>query len=645
MPEDAGSARPAETRKLAAIMFTDIVGFSRQMGADEARMLRLLDLHNQIIQQAVTEHHGTVIKTVGDAFLVDFPSVVHAVQCAQHIQAQFRTHNADKEPNEQIHVRIGIHLGDIVQRDGDVFGDGVNVASRLQELAAPDSVCISHMVYREVEKKLALGTVISLGRPKLKNIAQREPVYALLPEKPTGLRQALRVQQFKLSRRVGTAHLARAVLVIVGLLIGGGIVTLLYPSLPTFITRPSSLVPQEAPPALPLPDKPSIVVLPFVNLSGDPGQEYFSDGMTEDLITDLSKLSGLFVIARNSAFTYKGKAVKVQEVSKDLGVQYVLEGSVRKVDNQVRITAQLVDATTSHHLWAERYDGSPTEIFALQDEVRRKIVTVLKVKLTKEEQERLKYAPTANLEAYDYYLRGLQSFWHLTKAAQAEARRMWEKAVELDPRYAAAYAALGWTYYTEWTWQWSEDPQTLEGALALAQQALALDGSLPEAHRLLGHVYLWEKQHDRATAEVEQAIALLPNGARGYADLGFILGFAGRPEEAIRLEETALRLDPCNPTFYLWILGGAYRLTGRYEEAISAQKRALILNPNFLGPHLSLAGIYSELGRDREAQAEVTEVLKISPEFSLEQARQRTPFKDPAVLERSLDALRKAGLK
>jgi adenylate cyclase len=344
----------AETRRLAAIMFTDSVGFSRQMGSNEARSLRLLDTHNQVIHQAVTAHHGQVIKTVGDAFLVDFPSVVHAVQCAQRIQAQFHKHNAEKEKTEQIHVRIGIHSGDIIRQNGDVLGDGVNVASRLQALAEPDTICISHVVYREVEKKLALGTVVFLGRPKLKNITQRQPVYTLLSESPQGVRQTLRIQRLQLSRRVGPAHLAWPAVALGGLLlIAGTLAAVQYLSRPPLSPQSAVLVTQEAQPALPLPDKPSLVVLPFVNMSEDPKQEYFSDGLTEDLTSALAKISSLFVIARTSAFTSKGKTVKVQDVSQELGVRYVLEGRVRKADNQVRITVQLIDAPTGGHLSKE----------------------------------------------------------------------------------------------------------------------------------------------------------------------------------------------------------------------------------------------------------------------------------------------------
>jgi len=639
MPEIA-----IETRKLAAIMFTDIVGFSRQMGSDEARTMRLLALHNQVLQQAVTAHKGTVIKTVGDAFLVDFPSVVNAVQCAQEVQAHFRTHNTEKENAEQIHVRIGIHLGDIIQQDGDVFGDGVNIAARLQALAEPDTICISQKVYEEVEKKLSLGTVLSLGRPKLKNIVQRFEVYLLLLEQAKGLRQTLQVQRLKLSRRVRPAHRVSAVVL---LFLIGGLLAGRYFWRPLLSPQSPVLSPEAAPAALPLPDKPSIIVLPFDNMSNDPEQEYFSDGITEDITSDLSRISSLFVIARNSAFTYKGKAVKVQDVSREMGVRYVLEGSVRKADNQVRITAQLIDATTGEHLWSERYDRPLIDIFALQDEIRQKIVFALKVKLTPEEQRWFRLAPTNNLEAYDYWLRGQESFFRALfegkKEANAQARRMFEKAVELDPQYAGAYAGLGLTYWTEWV-QYGGPEQTLDQAFVLAQKAAALDDSVPIAHVALGYVYLRQRQHDHARTEMERAITLNPNSAAGYQGLSFVLQSSGKPQEAIAAAKTGVRLDPQ----YLPVLnalGYAYVSAGQYEEAMAIYKKILARNPDHVVAHAGLAIIYSELGKEDEARAAGAEILRITPNFSVERWKQRSFRKDQAVTERWAAALRKAGLK
>ena len=438
--------------------------------------------------------------------------------------------------------------------------------------------------------------------------------------------------------------LPRAVLVLVSVLLLGVVVTLLYPSLPTLITHHSLLVTQEAP-ALPLPDKPSLAVLSFTNLSEDPKQEYFSDGLTEDLTTDLSKISGLFVIARNSAFTYKGKAVKVQDVSRELGVRYVLEGSVRKMDEQLRITAQLVDATTGYHLWSERYDGELKDIFALQDEIRQKIVLALKVKLTPEEQERFKRAPTNSLNAYDYYLRSLEfGLSPLTKDANAQARQMCERALELDPQYAAAYARLSLTYWMEWFSQWSQEPQTLEHAHELAQKAVALDESLPVAHQMLGWVYLLQKQYDQAQAEMERAITLDPNFSAGYQGLAFVLLSSGKPQEAITAATKSVRMSP-HQIFLLNGLGQAYLAAGRYEEAIATFKKVLARNPDFWFAHWGLAVIYSESGKEEEAKAEGADILRITPNFSLERWKQRNFLKDPAEIERYAAALRKAGLK
>jgi TolB-like protein/predicted Zn-dependent protease len=571
--------------------------------------------------------------------------------------------------------------------------------------------------------------------------------------------------------------------VLVSVLLLGGIVILLYPSLPTFIIQKG--------PALPLPAKPSIVVLAFKNMSGDPEQEYFSDGLTEDLTSDLSKISSLFVISRNSAFTYKGKATKVQDVSREMGVRYVLEGSVRKANDQVRVTTQLIDGITGGHLWSERYDRPLKDIFAVQDEIVQQLVTTLRVEVQEAELERVRRIPTTNLTAYDSLLRGAEYLHRVTTEANAQARQLFEHAITLDPQYAEAYAWLGWTHWVES--HRSPDPQHLEQAVALAQKAIALDDSLPLAHSLVSLVYGRKQQYDRALAEGERAVALDPNNAYSAAWLAEVLNFAGRPAGAIGWAEKAMRLDPRYPYWFAVQLGFAYHLTGRYGEAIAAQKQALLrdlnsgfpypelalsyveqwggqlsqepqsleqaweaaqqavaLNdsywgshvalgsvylyqqqyeqalaemeravtldpngavvaalaevlsrvgraddalraaeqalrlkplhnivvdehlasigvayalagryaealaplkqflaryPNILSAHLTLAVVYSELGKEAEARAEAAEVLRINPNFSLEVHKQRVPIKDPAVLERHLAALRKAELK
>jgi len=380
-------------------------------------------------------------------------------------------------------------------------------------------------------------------------------------------------------------------------------------------------------------------------MSEDPKQEYFSDGMTEDITSDLSKISSLFVIARNSAFTYKGKAVKVQEVGRELGVRYVLEGSVRKADNQVRVTAQLIDATTGGHLWSERYDRPLKDIFALQDEITHRLVASLRVEVQEVELERVRRTPTENLTAYDYVLRGAEYYERFTKETNVQARQMFERAIVLDPAYAEAYARLAWTYYLEWGALWSQDSQILEQAFIQAQKAVALNDSLPQAHQVLGALYLWKKQHDQAIAEVKRAIALDPNEADSYGGWARILNYAGQPQEAIELAEKAMRLNPRYRTRYPYYLGLSYYLLKRYEEAISALKEALARNPSLQPARLVLAATYTELGQEEEAQAEVNTVLGKNPTLSLDGLKQRVPLKDPAVLDRYLAALRRAGLK
>jgi adenylate cyclase len=429
-------------RKLAAIFSADVKGYSRLMGEDEATTIRTLTAYREVMTTLIPQHRGRVVDAVGDNLLAEFPSVVQAVECAVAIQQELQARNSELPAHRRMEFRIGINLGDVVVDGERIYGDGVNIAARLESLAEGGGICIAGSVYEQIKTKLALGYE-DMGAQAVKNIAEPVRAYQVRLEPGVAAPQASQRQPSAAkSRRRGALVVAALVA-----LLGGGVSVWQLVSRPL---PPSGVIPAEQPPALPLPDKPSIAVLPFVNMSSDPAQEYFSDGMTEDLITDLSKLSGLFVIARNSVFTYKGQAVKPERVSRELGVRYVLEGSVLKAGTKVRIVAQLVDATTAYHLWAERYDRDLQDIFALQDELTQKIMVALKVKLTPAEQARFRHAPTSNLEAYDLFLRGWEAAGRSTKEGNAQVRQLFEQAIALDPQYAAAYAALSGTQLDTW---------------------------------------------------------------------------------------------------------------------------------------------------------------------------------------------------
>ena len=575
-------------RKLAAIISADVKGYSRLMGDDEAATVATLKRYREVLIDIIRRYRGRVVDSPGDNLLAEFPSVVDAVECAVEIQEDLHARNLELQEMRRMEFRIGINLGDVIQDEERIYGDGVNIAARMEGLADGGGICISGAVFDSIENKLTLGYEY-LGEKVVKNISKPVRAYKVLLEHD--------------------AHRTE----------GGGLVD--------------------------PPDRPSIAVLPFTNMSGDPDQEYFSDGITEDLITDLSKISGLFVIARNSVFTYKGKAVRVEEVGRELNVRYVLEGSVRKANNRVRITAQLVDAHTSGHIWAERYDRELKDIFALQDEVTHEIVSVLAVKLTDEERKRLVNKGTANLEAYDYALRGLEYVYRFTKQANTVARNMFQKAIDLDPQYAIAYSQLGNTHMMEWSFGWSQDPATLERAFDLAQQAITLDELEPMAHGLLSNVYLWKKEYDRAIEEVKKALEIDPNNADRLLILAGVLNWVGKPEEAIDLINRAMQLNPIYPVWYLWELGHAYYLTGQLDKAIATLKELIENNPNFHPAYAYLTASTVELGKVEEARSEWVEIEKLSAHISIGDWEQRLPYKDPKMLKRLFDALKKAGIE
>ena len=587
----------SENRKLAAILAADVVGYSRLASADEDRTLaRLRALRSDLIDPTIAVHNGRVIKRTGDGALVEFRSVVDAVRCAIEVQNGMVERNAGVPQDRRIEFRIGIHLGDVVEEsDGDLMGDGVNIASRLEGVAAPGAICLSEDAYRQVKARLDLS-VSDLGNTQLKNIAEPIRVYSL---------------------QVGTAG-AKAT---------------------ATSEFPAALASTAPPPKL------SIAVLPFANMSGDAEQEYFADGISEDTITALSKLSQLFVIARNSSFTFKGRNVNVQEVGRSLGVRYVLEGSVRKSGNRVRITAQLIDATTGGHLWAERFDRDLTDIFAVQDDVTQHIVGALALNLTEGDRQRLATEQTDNLEAYDCFLRGREQLWRFTREQNNQARELLQRAIELDPKFASAYAFLAIAHGLDYINRWSTSPSTsVEQAEEFATRAVALDDRNPYAHWALGIINLHLRRHDVAIREAERSISLAPNLAEGHESLGNALHYSGRSEEALACFDRAMALNPYYPDMFLHFQAQAMFQLGRYEDAVASLKRRLVRNPGTDVSRVLLAASYGHLGRFDEAREEWQEVFRINPDYSLEHRRKVLPYKNPADFELVVDGLRKAAL-
>jgi len=579
-------------RRLAAILAADIVGYSRLMRADEEGTLaRLKALQKELFAPKVREHHGRIVKLMGDGALVEFASAVDAVRCAVAVQEGLTEREAGVAEETALTMRLGINLGDIIIEGDDIYGDGVNLAARLEGLAEPGGICLSASIHEQVRHKLDMAFE-DLGEHSVKNIAEPLRVYRVAVETPKAAPDA------------------------------------------------------EA--SLALPDKPSIAVLPFDNMSGDPEQSYLADGITEDLITALSKVRWFFVIARNSTFTYKSQAVDVTQVAKELGVRYVLEGSVRKAGNRVRVTAQLIDATTGRHVWAERYDRDLADIFELQDEMTQTIVGAVEPELSAAERDRVLSKPPENLDAWESYQRGLWHMWKYDRDGNIQARNLLERATDLDPNFAPASAYGTYVHYSSVIMGWSEDPeQSLEAGMTLAKKALALDDKDPVAYFAAGRIHMMQGQHDDSIAALETAIELNPSFAQAYHGLGMALTLAGRLEEAKAALGQSERLSPRDPI--LWASTVVHALAcilSRDDEEALRWARKTIQNPRSSGywPHAALAAALAHLDQMDEARAAVAAALEAMPDLSLSYLAKTLPTKHPGGLDPYLDGLREAGL-
>jgi adenylate cyclase len=580
-------------RRLAAILAADMVGYSRLMEADEVGTLARLKTHRlELIDPAIAKNRGRIIKTAGDGMLVEFQSVADAVHCAVEIQRRMVQRNSDVPAARWIQFRIGINLGDVIIEDGDVFGDGVNVAARLQELAEPGGICVSRAVRDQVQvgDRFDVG-FHDLGEQTVKNIVR-----------PIGT--------FRVVLDQAEAAGAKA-------------------------DRPAAGAASRS-------DRPSIAVLPFANMSGDPEQEFFADGLTEDIITALSRFRELFVISRNSTFVYKGQAVSIQEFAGKVGVQYVVEGSVRKVGNRVRVTVQLIDAIADRHIWAERYDRELEDIFAIQDEVTSAIVATLPGRIEAARIDRAERKPTANMAAYEYVLTGKVLHHRSTREDNVEARRMLDRAIELDPKYAHAHAWKACVLGQAWVYGWCESAErALVEVGEELQIALGLDDNDSDVHRIFAAWNLVQRNHDKAMYHQERALSLNPNNDLIVVQHGELLTWLGRPEEGIDWIKRAMQLNPYHPERYWNHLGRAYYAARRYPEA--AQAFAKISAPDH-AHHAFMAAAFAQMGDATAATAHAEQVVRRAPDFSVQAYLDTLHYKRAADREHHREGLLKAGL-
>jgi TolB-like protein/class 3 adenylate cyclase/Tfp pilus assembly protein PilF len=603
-PEEPASRK----RKLAAILHADVAGFSRLMGEDEAGTHRALGELRRAVDPLIASHGGRIVGTAGDSLLADFASVVDALNCAVEMQSAARTINDPIPPERRLELRIGVNLGDVIVDGDDIFGDGVNIAARLEALAQPGTVCISQTVYDQVRNKLDLD-YRPLGSHRVKNIAEPVRAYAVgvaaAPPWPRGVRRTL------------VAAAIAAGLVVAGFVgwalhtgAGGELFGL------GVAPKPVELASLVAPARLA--GRPSVAVLPFENLSGDAGQDYFSDGITADIITALGRFSNLLVVAKSASFQFKGRNLSPADIGHLLDVRYLLGGSIRRAGDRIRVNAELTEAATGLHVWSETYDAEVKDIFAVQDDMTRRVVGAAAVKLTRFERERALAKPTSSLAAYDYVLRGREFLSHATQEQNDQAQEMFQRAIDLDPSYAAAYAALGGSHFEAVVSGWTEfREEELGQAESLAQKALSLDPATTSAYRMLAFINMYRRRYDLALGEIDRALEINPSDADSYELRGQILVWSGRAAEGLPWLESALRFDRAH-ALTSQNLCMAYYFLGRYSEAVEACDRALARNPGRSIQTIShpfLAASYAEMGRNQDAEGERAILAHLWPFF------------------------------
>ena len=619
--------------KLAVILHADIVGSTRLVQLDEQKAHQRIRDAFQRFGRIISDYHGEVRELRGDALLAEFERASDAVTAALVFQAGQEDYNAGLTDDVRPLARVGIAMGEVVIADATITGAGVVLAQRLEQVSEPGGVCITPAIREALPRRLPY-TLENLGERELKGFDESVGVYrvalapdAQLPPPERGRKRAARAS-FPVKTVAVLALLALAALLVIVLNQRGG-------------DEVSQAVPVEQA----VSQKPSIAVLPFDNLSGDPEQDYFADGIAEDLITDLSRLSGLFVVARNSSFAYRDRSMDLRAVGEELGVRYLLEGSVRRVGDQVRINAQLIDSSSGGHLWAERFDGSMSDVFRLQDEVNRKIVAALEVKLTVADEQRIEQVETASPEAYDLVLRGNERYNVFTSDSIVEAREIYRRAVEVDPDYARAYANIALTYATAVNFFWADDrEESIRLGLEYAKKADKLDDSIPQIYLTRSILYLSQRQHEAALEAAKRTIEVHPNYADGYATLAFIASYAGEFQTGLDAIAQSIRINPQGTGVYLSVKGRILFLMKRYEDALPPLLEAARRNPAFDRIQLILAATYAELGRMDDAEWAVQELLLINPDITLQSEREDNLYRNQSDLEHVLNALRKAGL-